>query len=88
LLSYGEARYQIYLPAYKWVLDNCLQEEITRLKQMSYEQDIVLLDYEINSDIDDLAKPLSRASLVVRYLEGTWPIIGVLVLEDKDGNDY
>jgi len=27
LLSYHDARLQIYLPAYRWVLDNCLTEE-------------------------------------------------------------
>jgi hypothetical protein len=35
---------------------------------------VVLLDYETNSDIEDLTKPLSHASLVKRHLEGTWPI--------------
>lgn len=75
LLSYREARYQIYLPVYKWVLDNCLQTETVRLRQISHEQDIVLLDYETNSDIDDLTKPLSHVSLVVRYIEDKWPRI-------------
>ena len=34
---------------------------------------VVLLDYETNADIENLAKPLSHAALVARYLEGTWP---------------
>src|SRR5215470_16416730 len=28
LLTYRDARYQIYLPIYRWVLDNCLESEI------------------------------------------------------------
>lgn len=40
----------------------------------SVEQfNIVLLDYETNADIDDLSRPLSHASLIKQYLEGTWP---------------
>lgn len=73
LLPYREARYQIYLPTYKWVLDNCLQEEVALLRQISHMQEIVLLDYETNSDVDDLTKPLSHASLVVWYVRGDWP---------------
>ena len=32
LLPYVEARYQIYLPSYRWVLEHCLQDLLTLLK--------------------------------------------------------
>jgi hypothetical protein len=72
LLSYRDARYQIYLPCYKWMLDNCLQDEIAELRQLAETQNIVLLDYETNTDIDNLSKPLSHAGLIKRYLENAW----------------
>lgn len=70
LLSYRDARYQIYLPSYRWVLENCLSEEIDQLAALSKDQHVILLDYETNADIDNLAKPLSHAALIVKYLNG------------------
>ena len=72
LLSYLDARYQIYLPSYLWVLENCLQDEVTQLRKLSDEQTVLLLDYETNTDIEDLSKPLSHAGLVKRYCENDW----------------
>lgn len=72
LLSYWEARYQIYLPCYKWVLDNCLQDEIAEMRKLAQTQTVVLLDYETNTDIDNLSKPLSHAGLIKRYVEDDW----------------
>ncbi len=66
LLSYQDARIRIYLPTYKFVLDNHLTEEIDQLRTILAERDLVLLDYETNADIRDLSKPLSHASLVGR----------------------
>jgi hypothetical protein len=73
LLTYAEARRQIYLPTYRWVLDQRLQEELAELRRLGEGQLVVLLDYETNGDIKDLSHPLSHAALIVRYLEGTWP---------------
>ncbi|MBD1922493.1 hypothetical protein NDI37_01855 [Funiculus sociatus GB2-A5] len=72
LLSYADARRVIYLPSYKWVLENCLGNQLDELKQLSAEQTVLLLDYETNCDLDDLSSPLSHAGLVKRYLEGNW----------------
>jgi len=72
LLSYGEARKLIYLPAYRWVLENRLQAECEQLRTMSKDKPVVLLDYETNEDIENLAKPLSHAALVIRYIEKRW----------------
>ena len=73
LLSYRDARYQIYLPAYRWVLDHCMQPELSQLQQLSNGQTVVLLDYETNDDIENLSKPLSHAALIVKYLANQWP---------------
>lgn len=73
LLSYLDARKQIYLPCYKWVLENRLQSELKQITQLIEQRNVVLLDYETNGDINDLRKPLSHASLVKYFIEGIWP---------------
>lgn len=74
LLDYRTARFEIYLPAYRWALEHRLQSELAELRALSErEEPVVLLDYETNCDLEDLSKPLSHAGLVKRYLEGDWP---------------
>lgn len=73
LLSYIEARHQIYLPSYKWVLENKVQNIIERLRETSKTKTIVLLDYTTNCDINDPSKPLSHAFLVKAFVEGLYP---------------
>lgn len=73
LLGYIEARRAIYLPAYKFVLEHRLQGEVAELRRLSAAGDVVLLDFATNSDVDDPAKPLSHAGLVMHYIRGTWP---------------
>ena len=72
LLGYFEARMLIYLPTYKWVLDNVpeVHHVVKRIKEQSKIQDIVLLDYNTNIDFRDASKPLSHAGLVKLYIEG------------------
>lgn len=72
LLGYLDARLQIYLPCYRWVLDHCLQDEVAQLRKLAEHQTVLLLDYETNTDIMDLSKPLSHAGLVKRYCENNW----------------
>ena len=72
LLPYLEARLQIYLPSYLWVLENCLQDEVNQLRELADNQTVLLLDYETNTDIKNLSKPLSHAGLVKRYCEDDW----------------
>lgn len=69
LLEYIEARKLIYLPSYQWVLENKLQDLCRKLKSLSSQRTVVLLDYETNSDVEDWSKPLSHASLVKAYVE-------------------
>lgn len=73
LLPYVEARRLIYLPSYRWVLDHRLQDLLTELTNLSNEKSIVLLDYETNGTIEDMSKPLSHATLIKQYLQGTYP---------------
>src|SRR5262249_30079063 len=45
LLGYVEARRQIYLPTYRWVLDHPAHAVIERLRLAGQRRDLVLLDY-------------------------------------------
>jgi len=73
ILPYIEARFNIYLPAYRWVLDNKLQAEIAEIKKLMQSNDVVLLDYETNTDPFNTAKPLSHAGLIQKYIQDEWP---------------
>ena len=83
LLGYIEARKQIYIPTYRWVLENKVASIIERLKRASEEgKTIVLLDYDTNADVENGKTPLSHASLVKAYVEGVYPY-GEKKLEEK-----
>jgi hypothetical protein len=73
LLGYRDARYRVYLPAYRWVLENRLTHEVEQLHEQLRERTVVLLDYETNEDANDLSSPLSHAALVKHFLNDTWP---------------
>lgn len=73
LLGYIEARKQIYLPAYRWVLENKVANIIERLREASKTKTIVLLDYTTNCDVNDPKSPLSHAFLVKAYAERIYP---------------
>ena len=73
LLGYIEARKLIYLPSYKWVLENKLQKLVTAVRIISKNKPVVLLDYNTNPDVNNPKKPLSHASLIKAYIEGCYP---------------
>lgn len=73
LLGYIEARKHIYIPTYKWVLENKVAFIIDRLREASKTKTIVLLDYDTNADVENAKKPLSHASLIKAYVEGVYP---------------
>lgn len=73
LLGYIEARKLIYIPTYKWVLENKVASIIDRLREASKTKTIVLLDYDTNADVENAKKPLSHASLIKAYVEGVYP---------------
>ncbi len=83
LLGYLEARKQIYIPAYRWVLENKVYGIIEKLRLASKTKTIILLDYDTNSDVENLKKPLSHASLIKAYVEGIYPYEDVKGIETQ-----
>lgn len=73
LLGYIEARKQIYLPCYKWVLENKLKKLVTAIRIISKNKPVVLLDYNTYPDVNNPKKALSHASLIKAYIEGNYP---------------
>ncbi len=73
LLDYIEARKQIYLPTYRWVLENKVASIMDRLREASKTKTIVLLDFNTNCDVNNPTKPLSHAFLVKAFAEGIYP---------------
>ncbi len=75
LLGYYDARMNIYIPTYKWVLDNIptVHNIVTKIAERAKTHDIVLLDYNTNLNINDVSSPLSHAGLLKLYIEGQYP---------------
>lgn len=75
LLDYFNARMLIYLPTYKWVLDNVdeVHKVVAKITEKSKNTDLVFLDYNTNDDFRDISSPLSHAGLVKLYIEGRYP---------------
>ncbi len=75
LLDYFDARMMIYLPTYRWVLDNVpsVAKILMRIKDRSEQKDIVFLDYNTNINFRDISSPISHAGLVKLYIEGNYP---------------
>lgn len=73
ILGYMEAKHQIYIPTYRWMLEHKAMDIIERLRKASETKTIVLLDYNTCCDVDDEAKPLSHTYLVKAYAEGLYP---------------
>jgi hypothetical protein len=73
LLDYRTARRRIYLPTYRWVLENRVADLIEKLREMARDRGVVMLDYTTNGDPEDTSSPLSHAALVARCLTGDWP---------------
>lgn len=75
ILDYRTAKMEIYLPTYKWMLENIAEVfmVINKIKERSQTHDIVFLDYNANQNIDDEKKTISHAALVKMYIEGNYP---------------
>lgn len=67
-LDYIEARKQIYVPTYFWMLENRCAGQVEKIRIISKTRTVVLLDYDTNDDMTNPAKPLSHASLIKRYI--------------------
>lgn len=75
LLGYDDAKRLIYIPSYKYVLENVpsVIRSLDKIRNLLETQDVVLLDYNLNPDNADKSKPLSHAELIKMYLEGRYP---------------
>ena len=73
ILEYVEAKHQIYIPTYRWMLEHKAMYIIERLRKASQTQTIILLDYNTCCEVDDPTKPLSHAYLVKAYAEELYP---------------
>lgn len=73
LLDYETARRRIYLPAYRWVLENSAAEQVEELRRLAAEREVVLLDYTTNGTLSDTSSPLSHAALIAHHIGGSWP---------------
>ena len=71
ILDYKTARKEIFIKTYFWLLENKLKKQIEILSNLAKKGDLVLLDYETNTDIENYKKPISHAGLVKLYLERT-----------------
>lgn len=90
LLGYIEARKQIYIPTYRWVLENKVAHIIERLRAASDEgKTIILLDYDTNADVENPKMPLSHASLIKAYVEGVYPYEDITPSQnDRDKSSF
>ena len=82
LLNYQDARWKIYIPTYKWMLEHKAFKIIEYFRsfcQKNPNVTLVLLDYQTNCNIEDLTKPLSHAFLVKSYVEGLPPYDDVVI---------
>lgn len=87
ILGYVEAKHQIYIPAYRWMLEHKAMDIIERLRKASETKTIVLLDYNTCCDVDDETKPLSHAYLVKAYAEGLYPFDDISIQKETDKNE-
>ena len=62
---------KIYVPAYKWVLENKCADLVNKIRIIAQHKTVILLDYNTNEDIERASKPLSHASILKRYIEDT-----------------
>ena len=83
LLDYIAARKQIYIPTYRWVLENKVAWIIDKMREASKTKTIILLDYDTNADVENAKKPLSHASLIKAYVEGIYPYEDVAVSQNN-----
>ena len=86
ILGYVEAKHQIYIPAYRWMLEHRAMDIIERLRKASETKTIVLLDYNTCCNVDDETKPLSHAYLVKAYAEGLYPFDDIKLPEETEKN--
>ena len=75
LLSYVDARKRIYMPAYRYVLENEKKVLIEKLRNIAMNKPLVLLDYTTNDSILDPKKPLSHAAVIKAAILNDYEIL-------------
>ena len=88
ILGYVEAKHQIYIPTYRWMLEHKAMDVIERLRKASETKTIVLLDYNTCCDVDDETKPLSHAYLVKAYSEGIYTFDDIKTEKRTNNNEH
>ena len=88
ILEYVEAKHQIYIPTYRWMLEHKAMDIIKRLRKASETKTIILLDYNTCDDVDNEVKPLSHAYLVKAYAEGLYPFDDLRSSMTTDNKEY
>ena len=75
LLNYDDAKRLIYIPTYKYMLENIpsVRRSVEKIRSILETRDVILLDYNINPDNSNMTKPLSHAELIKKYIEGRYP---------------
>lgn len=63
LLNYLDARKLIYIPSYRFVLGNNLVPLVQKLRDISTNKTLIMLDYSTNDSIL-ITKPLSHAAII------------------------
>ena len=72
--TYEEARSEILLPTYRWMLENKTFDIMCQLREYNEKGGtIVFIDKTTNTDIADVSQPLSFAFLLKAYIECTFP---------------
>lgn len=82
IMDVTEAREKIYIPMYRWMLEHKVLPIIQKLREISQQRDIVLLDDSVNCDINNISQPLSHAWLIKSNVEGLYPYKDVYVIKN------
>jgi hypothetical protein len=69
LMNEVDARKEILIPAYNWMLENRCGKLVEVLKKISKERTLILLDYSENGDIENVSMPFSCATLLKKKIE-------------------
>ena len=69
ILTGNDAIKQIYVPAYKWVLENKCRKIVEKIKELSKERTVILLDDKVVANVDKATKIISHAALIKAYVE-------------------
>jgi hypothetical protein len=79
------ARRHIYVPTYRWMLDNIVRSELLMLaEQAMLGKKIVLVDMSISHDIEDLDKRFSHAVMIRAWVVEFIAVHGQKFMEQRN----